>query len=207
MSSFKFDLDQEKILSKYLDNIYNEKGIDFYRVFDLDRQHQGIDVVMIIKSDEFFIDEKAQLHYLNNDLPTFTFELSYLKDKLIREGWLFDKTKLTDYYFLITAIFLKEGKTKLSFYTDIEKLKITSVKRSKLIEFLSSLRLNKVKLTEYEFNIRENCTFGKNVIDELNPYSEGLIYYTEHLPEKPINIQLRLSFLIKSKVAKIFYYV
>lgn len=86
MTNFYSDLNQEGILSKYLDNIYQEKGIDFYRVFDLDRQHQGIDVVMIIRSDEYIIDKKAQLHYINRDLPTFTFELSYLKGDDIREG-------------------------------------------------------------------------------------------------------------------------
>lgn len=155
MTNFYSDLNQEGILSKYLDNIYQEKGIDFYRVFDLDRQHQGIDVVMIIRSDEYIIDKKAQLHYINRDLPTFTFELSYLKGDDIREGWLFDESKLTDYYFLITGVYLKEGKAKLLIHTDIEKLKITSVKRSKLIELLSSRSLNRGKLMNYESKIKE----------------------------------------------------
>ena len=206
MPSFESDLDQEKILSEYLDNIYKQKEISFYRIFDLDKQLQGIDLVMTVKEKEYFIDEKAQLHYINSDLPTFTFELSYLKDKTHKDGWLFEETKLTQYYFLITGIFLNEGKTELSSASDIEKVKITSVNRRKLIEFLSSRNLKMEKLLEYDSNIRENQTFGRNNIPELNPKSEGLIYFTEHLAEKPINIQLRLDFLIKNKVAKKFYY-
>ena len=53
----------------------------------------------------------------------------------------------------------------------------------------------------------ENCSYGKKFIEELNPNSEGLIYFTKHLIEKPNNIQLRLSFLINSHVAKRFHYV
>lgn len=207
MPSFESDLSQEQILSEYLDNIYKEKENDFYRVFDLDRQHQGIDIVMKVGEDEYFIDEKAQLHYINKDLPTFTFELSYLKNKSLKAGWLFDKTKLTNYYFLITGIILKKGKSKLLISSDIEKLKITSVNRAKLIEYLSHINLDKEKLLEYDANIRKNGSFGKNIIDELKPKSEGLIYFTKHLAEKPINIQLRLNFLIENKVAKKFYYL
>lgn len=207
MPSFNSDLEQESILSKYLDNIYKEKGLDFERIFDLDRQHQGIDIIMLIESDEYFIDEKAQLHYINTDLPTFTFELSYLKNDTLKEGWLFDTKKLTQYYFLVTGIFLKTGKNKLSNPDDIDKIKITSVNRAKLIENLSSMNLDKEKLLQYDSELRKKESFGKNNIPELNPRLEGLIYFTKHLIEKPINLQLRLEYLIKTEVAKKFHYV
>jgi hypothetical protein len=207
MSSFQSDLNQEQILSKYLDNIYSEKKIEYKRIFDLNMQHQGIDVIMTIDSKEYNIDEKAQLHYVGSDLPTFTFELSYLKNNLIKEGWLFDEHKLTQYYFLITGVFLKKGKTILSTPDDIEKIKITSVNRQKLIIFLESKGLSKGKLLKYDSDIRESKTFGKNELAELNEKTEGLIYYTNHLSEKPINLQLRLKFLLEKKLAKKFYYV
>ena len=207
MSKFQLDLNQEQILSKYLDNLYKEKNINFQRVFDLDKQYQGIDVIMLVKSNEYYIDEKAQLHYINKDLPTFTFELSYFKNNNYKKGWLFDENKLTQYYFLITGIFLKKGKIELISPNDIERLKITSVSRKKLIEYLSFRDLDEKRLLEYDIKLRKDKAYGKNNISELNPKTEGLIYFTDHLSEKPINLQLRLNFLIETKVAKKFYYV
>jgi len=207
MSDFKLDLNQEQILSKYLDNVYDNKNIEYKRIFDLNIQYQGIDVIMTIESIKYNIDEKAQLHYIGSDLPTFTFELSYLKNNLIKEGWLFDRHKLTQYYFLITGIFLKKGKSFLSTPDDIEKIKITSVNRQKLIAFLESKGLSKEKLFKYASDIRKNKKFGKNKLPELNEKTEGLIYYTNHLSERPINLQLRLNFLLEKNLAKKFYYV
>ena len=207
MPNFDSDLSQEEILSKYLDSIYSRKGLDFKRVFNLNQQHQGIDIIIDIKNIEYLIDEKAQLHYLNKDLPTFTFELSFLKDNQLKIGWLLDKKKLTQYYFLITGIYLKRGRVTLSEPEDIEKLKITSVNRDKLIKHLSFINLHPSRLEQYDVEIRHNDCFGKNEIPELNPKSEGLIFYTNHLTEKPINLQLRLSYLIEKKLAKKFHYV
>jgi CRISPR/Cas system-associated exonuclease Cas4 (RecB family) len=207
MSNFHSDLNQEQILSKYLDNIYKGKNIEFTRIFDLDMQHKGIDVIMVIQSDKYFIDEKAQLHYIGKELPTFTFELSYLKNNSIRKGWLFDKEKLTQYYFLITGIFLKKRISILSKPDDIKKVKITSVNRKKLIAYLKSIDLSEEKLLNYNNEIRNKNSFGKNTLSELNNKTEGLIYYSEHYTEKPINLQLRLKFLLETEVAKKFCYV
>ena len=207
MHDFRSDLSQEALLSEYLDKLYTGKGIDFNRVSDINKQHQGIDIIIQIKAEEYLIDEKAQLHYLNKDLPTFTFELSYFKNDRLKKGWLFDEKKLTQYYFLITGIFLKKGKTKLSNSNDIDKIKITSVNRNKLIEHLSSINLDEEKLIGYDKELRKTDSFGKNTVPELNPNSEGLIFLTKQLIEKPMNLQLRLEYLIKTKVAKKFHFV
>ena len=206
MPNFKTDLKQETILSQYLDGLYGRKGIDFIRIFDLKKQLQGIDVIMKINSREYFIDEKSQLHYLNKDLPTFTFELSYLKNGKLKEGWLLSKRKCTQYYFLITGISLRNGKGELRSPDDIKNLKITSVNRKKLTTHLNSIGLGKNDLLEYDLKLREGKSFGKNKIAELNSKSEGLIYFTEHLQERPINLQLRLAYLINQKIAKKFHY-
>lgn len=206
MSKFKSDLAQEDLLSRYLDTIYAKKKIEFKRITNLEKQLQGIDLIITVNERTYLIDEKAQLHYLNADLPTFTFELSYLKDTISKDGWLFDDSKLTNYYFLVTGIFLKEGKHKLKSCDDIESIKITSVNRTKLINHLASINLSKAKLLHYDYDCRANKTYGKNYIPELNSKREGLIYFTEQLDEEPINLQLRLSYLIKVGVAKRFHY-
>lgn len=207
MPNFKSDLNQETILSKYLDGVYHGKKFDFERIADLNKQHLGIDLIMVIESNQYLIDEKAQLHYINKDLPTFTFELSYLKRGQLKEGWLFDDKKQTQYYFLITGIFLKNGKNKLATPDDIAKVKITSVNRHKLIKHLASINLNKEKLFQYDADLRAQKSYGKNHISELNSNSEGLIYFTKHLNEKPLNLQLRLNYLIENNLAKKFNYV
>ncbi len=207
MSAFKQDLNQEQILNTYLDHIYHSKKLNFSRITDLEQQYRGVDVVFHHNSADYLIDEKAQLHYLNKDLPTFTFELSYVnKHNDIKEGWLFDRSKKTQFYFLVTAIFLKKGKSKLLTQNDIASLKITSVNREKLISHLHNKGLSRHQLDAYDFDIRNTLSFGKNSIPELNEKRAGLIYYTEHLKERPINLQLRLQYLIDHNIAKVFHH-
>lgn len=205
MSKFVTDLSKEEILSEYLEKIYEYKGLTFKRNKKLDKQIKGIDLEIFHKNKTHYIDEKSQLHYLNKSLPTFTFELSYLKYGSLKKGWLFDSSKVTNFYFLITGIFLKSGKNELSHVDDLKRLKITSVNRFKLIEHLESKSLNECALNEYDSSCRSNNLFGKNKINKLCPKTEGLVYYTEHLSEKPINLQLRLNYLVKVGVAKVFY--
>ncbi len=206
MSSFRSDLGQEKILAEYLDKIYAKKELDFKRTNDLDLQLQGIDIIINFNGKEYLIDEKAQLHYLNADLPTFTFELSYLKNGILKDGWLFDPSKKTHYYFLITGIFLKDDKEELAHADDIKNIKITSVNRNKLIEHLTSITLDRQSLGQYDLALRDGSSYGSNVINELDARYGGQMYFTEHLTEEPMNLQLRLSYLIQHGVAKKFYH-
>ncbi len=76
MSNFQNDLENEKLLGVYLANIYKKLGYDFRRVIDENMQHRGVDVIINHGDREYDIDEKAQLHYLNHKLRTFTFELA-----------------------------------------------------------------------------------------------------------------------------------
>ena len=108
---------------------------------------------------------------------------------------------------MITGIFLKENRAKLLGVDDIEKLKITSVNRTKLINHLDNIGLSRIKLGEYDNTLRTSESFGKNIIPELNEKNTGLLYFTEHLSEKPINLQLRLKYLIEQNIAKKFHYV
>ncbi len=205
MASFSTDLQQEHLLAQYLDRLYAQKNIQVQRITDMEQQMRGIDIIITIDGREYLMDEKAQLHYLNSDLPTFTFELSYLLGGESRVGWLLDADKVTEYYFLITAIFLQEGKEKIQHPEDIQRLKITSVHRQRLIGHLGSIGLDRDRLTSYEREIRAGQDFGKIAIPELHPQREGALYYTEHLDERPINLQLRLHYLIAQGVARTFH--
>ena len=76
MPNFEQDLAHEKILATYLDHIYKLKGYYVERPTNINKQYRGVDLILQKDAKTFLVDEKAQLHYLNADLPTFTFELS-----------------------------------------------------------------------------------------------------------------------------------
>ena len=46
MSSFQFDLNQEQILNRYLDLVYESKKLKFKRMADLEQQYRGIDIII-----------------------------------------------------------------------------------------------------------------------------------------------------------------
>lgn len=197
-SHFLSDLNKEKKLAALLDGYYQNhlKHYDFVRVQDLKRQHQGVDVIFRNKKtgEEYFVDEKAQLDYINEDLPTFAFELMYAKDGAQKQGWFFDKSKKTDFYALVTAIFSDEA----GLYTSC---KITLVNRQKLISLLvekglepDSLQSNFTAFTKHH---------GKSTLAQLNEKTEGYLYFSKrNKAETPLNLVLRLDFLIDKSVAK-----
>ena len=201
-SNFENDLSKEIILGKYLDDIYSKKfkGYNIERIKDLDLQHQGIDLIITKNQFEYYIDEKAQLDYINTALPTFAFEISYLKNGVQKKGWLFDNDKKTQKYFLITGIFLNNPE-------DINKgfksCIITSVDRNKLIKLLESRGLTHDKIQEMNLEIRSGLNENAIPIKELNSHSEGKFYFSKNnKAEQPINLVLKIDFLIKESVAK-----
>ncbi|MBI9040273.1 hypothetical protein [Lutibacter sp.] len=203
MSFFKRDLNKEQVLGKYLDEIYLELNLYLIRINDLDLQHRGVDLIYEKNDTKFYIDEKAQLDYVNSDLPTFTFELSYLKNNYNKLGWLIDDDKITTHYFLITGIYANDEK---DLSKGISKCKITSVDRKKLIDYLNSIGLTQEKLFNYQTEIRaSNKKLKKTAIAELNDKTQGCLFYSNHLKEEPINLQLRLKFLIEKNIAKTIY--
>lgn len=172
------------------------KHYNFERVNALKRQLQGIDLILThrITQNEFLIDEKAQLDYLNDDFTTFAFELSYQKNREAKEGWFFDKSKKTDFYALITAIYADEP----NIYTSC---KVTFVHRAKLISFLETRNITPKNLEKYLNTTQEH--HGKIEMAALDSKKEGYLYCsTFNKAEKPINIILKLDFLIEKGIAK-----
>ncbi|MGB3143240.1 MAG: hypothetical protein WBB24_03960 [Maribacter sp.] len=197
-SKFTSDLNKEKQLSRLLDVYYQKHLIHYHtkRVHDLENQLAGVDVVFIHKKNKerFYIDEKAQLDYVNDDLPTFAFELGYYKKDIFKEGWLFDPKKITDFYALATAIYEDEPGV-------FTTCKITLVNREKLCSFLELHKITKVVLNEYL--TENNELHGKLKINELNHRTEGYLYFSKNNKlEKPINLILKLDFLLANGIAK-----
>jgi hypothetical protein len=204
-SSFHNDLSKEAILGTFLDERYTEifERSDYLveRIVDVDQQHLGVDLILKNQSNSFMVDEKAQLDYLNSSLPTFAFELSYLKKGEWRNGWLFDQSKITNIYFLITEIMVHQMK---DISKGIKSVKITGVYREKLIHLLHSRGLTEKRISEIEKEVRQSGKGGKHSLKELDPRTEGNIHFSlTNKAEKPINLVLKLDFLITNNVGSI----
>jgi hypothetical protein len=172
------------------------KKYTFERVFNLKQQLSGIDLILKDKQSEkpFFVDEKAQLDYVNDSLPSFAFELFYQKKGKQKQGWLFNSNKKTHFYALITSIYADEKDTFTS-------CNITFVNREKLITHLSTIGLTK-KFLEQMALVHKNV-HGKLVLEELHPKREGYLFFSsQNKAEKPINLILKLDYLIAIEVAK-----
>jgi hypothetical protein len=96
---FHEDLKGEQALAEFLEAfLYSKLDIqDFHRNTDRVNQFRGIDVSFTFRGNVYVIDEKANLHYADG-IPTFAFELSYIKNGRRKPGWFFDDSKMTDYY-------------------------------------------------------------------------------------------------------------
>lgn len=199
-SNFLSDLEKERKLFVLLDSYYKKhlKHYNFERIHDIERQIQGVDLILTHKTKDalFSVDEKAQLDYINEDLPTFAFELYYEKNGQARKGWFFDTNKKTDFYSLITAIYSDAPNR----YTSC---KITWVNRKKLIAFLSDRKLSESTLKKY-WNVGENKK-GKFELGQLDLRTEGYLYFsTQNKAERPVNLILKLDFLFENGIAKRF---
>lgn len=180
-------------------DVYYQKHLMFYkpeRLYDLRNQMAGVDVIFSHKQtkERFYVDEKGQLDYINEDLPTFAFELAYYKNETYKEGWLFDTHKKTDFYALATAIY----EDVPGMYTSC---KITLVNRKKLCSFLEQRKAIKAVLHNY---CKDKEHFhGRLTISELHHRNEGYLYFSKNnKSEKPINLILKLDFLLDSGIAK-----
>lgn len=199
-STFKADLAKEKRLATLLDSYY-QKHLKFYhfeRVQGLKQQLKGIDLVLQHKtsSQTFFVDEKAQLDYLNESLPTFAFELLYQKKGIEKPGWLFDSDKQTHFYALVTSIFSDED----GVYTSCN---IIFVNRQKLISYLAERGLTQSLLKNVISEHRN--MHGKLVLDNLDPKTEGYLFFSrKNKAENPVNLILKLEFLCRNCAGRRF---
>ncbi|TMU55099.1 hypothetical protein [Flagellimonas algicola] len=197
-SNFEDDLAKERLLSQFLDIQYQKhlRRYFFKRISDTEAQLQGIDLVFTHKQTGllYHIDEKAQLDYPNENLPTFAFELCYEKDGEPKTGWFLDATKKTDFYSLITGIYADE-KDKFT------ACNITFVNREKLLDFLASWKLTKEKMEQLALS--QPDYHGKMELNMLNPQTEGYLFFSrKNKVEEPVNLILKLEFLIRIGVGK-----
>lgn len=104
-SEFDNDIKGENVVVEFLEKYFysNFNFETYHRFVDKDMQNKGVDLKFSTKQKEYIVDEKAAIRYPNG-LPTFAFELTYIKDGKVKEGWFYDNTKETNHYILIWPI-------------------------------------------------------------------------------------------------------
>jgi hypothetical protein len=190
MSLFKNDLAQETILGTFLSNHYAKNNWNTTRIFEKEMQYKGVDVMLEKDGRHFLIDEKAQLHYLNKDLPTFALEINYLKDNVLKDGWLFDTNKLTEIYAFVFNIQVPVTITQLSNVADIKRCDVVFVNKQKLLKELAKLNLDYVTCAKNSEILRSDETIKK-----LSHHSAFNFQISTQLTEKPVNLIVRKTFL------------
>ena len=202
--TFRGDLKSEgavnEFLQKYLYSYLVADGIidSFSSDTTLDQQHKGIDTIMYILKDDaeqtrcINIDEKAAIHYARSNLKdeplsTFAFEVSYVKDRQLKRGWLTnEKYKDTHAYFLCW-LWIKSDANKYNLVCeDILKLEVISIPkvktRDKLI--MRAMGSKDIKTFEIQTDIlrRKMKKRGINRL-ELEHRLDSLINALEDTPD------------------------
>lgn len=204
MSRRLMDMRAESELAKFLDDKFwtpwcrDYEQFSFKRIVDRNLQLQGVDVEVFdsTNNQKFFIDEKAQLYYINNTLPTFAFEINSFQNGILRDGWLLNATLMTTDYNLI---YPNAKHCDLASITkdDFTRVKILSIKKKNLLEALAVNGLTREYLEREAARIRaisSSATYRENTICPFVRFVRSASY---QYSEAPLNIVVRNDFLRK----------
>ena len=150
--NFEDDLLGEQAVNKFLvDFLYEkfkEKGyiIDFEVSRELNKQHAGSDTVLIHKSGKkIVVDEKAAIHYAKTNLkekamPTFAFEVSYMYNGQLKEGWLTNPKYNETQRYLLCWLWVQAGTNKSRLkYDDIVQIEAMIFEKTDIQEYIINI--------------------------------------------------------------------
>lgn len=150
--NFEDDLLGEQAVNKFLvDFLYEkfkEKGyiIDFEVSRELNKQHVGSDTVLILKSGKkIVVDEKAAIHYAKTNLkekamPTFAFEVSYMYNGQLKEGWLTNPKYNETQRYLLCWLWVQAGTNKSRLkYDDIVQIEAMIFEKTDIQEYIINI--------------------------------------------------------------------
>lgn len=150
--NFEDDLLGEQAVNKFLvDFLYEkfkEKGyiIDFEVSRELNKQHAGSDTVLILKSGKkIVVDEKATIHYAKTNLkekamPTFAFEVSYMYNGQLKEGWLTNPKYNETQRYLLCWLWVQAGTNKSRLkYDDIVQIEAMIFEKTDIQEYIINI--------------------------------------------------------------------
>lgn len=200
MTESKYDknIEEESIIGEFLDKYfypeieekYNNNIKNITRNYDVAKQNKGVDVILECRDGyRINIDEKTATDYLNKNIPTFALEISFLKDNIKKDGWLFgEKYFDTDTYLFCWGWKVDEHEELT--VENIQRIEAYSVRKNELQQLLEDdYGLNK-------YNYKEKSKLAVQEIDRspksqkvfLNGESGPRWHISYHLNEKPINL-------------------
>lgn len=168
------DSNAEQELALFLDK-YLYPHLSTYSQFTYTRtkireeQLKGVDVVASNTRKSYYIDEKAQLYYINESLPTFAFEVDSMQKEAYRKGWLINEKLITDYYLLIWPYAVHTDLYSIK-CDDFTKLECLMILKSKLIHYLLNAEWDEQRLTSLSRKLSESKYVGKYEINHPNFY-------------------------------------
>lgn len=183
-TNFRNDLAEASMIEQLLDTeIYSQLFSETDRRADRTSQFAGIDLIC----DGYKVDEKAQIAYKNNPIPTQVLEISFLSksgNKARKRGWFIDKNLETEYYMFVffpQVEGVEKRWDKISSIDQIQKMEIMYVNKQELMDTVQSYA-----------SIRDIAQTAQQMRDgELNKveHINGLkLMLSDRLAEKPVNI-------------------
>lgn len=185
------DMRAEQELAKYLDrNLYpNINGAEWMRNNDVTKQLRGVDGYLTINGEQYVVDEKATLYYINRNLPTFAFEINSYQRGCLTDGWLYASKYDTTHYMLIypnaSTSYLGNIQS-----TDFCNTTCTLVERQAIINYLASNGFTKERIEQDAEILRRNRNYGKRLINNVNGFYYFLSDPTKY-SEEPFNVIIR----------------
>lgn len=178
---------QSDIVSMFLDKeLYTEENgvTDFVRVNEKGEQVKGVDVRFTMNGVPHVCDEKAAVHYMNRNLQTFAFELSFIsRNDSVMNGWLIDEKKINDTFL---CVWLDKVENGLQDIGDIKDCEVALVLRKRILEELESLGWTEGRLLKKAEKMRYNWNEPCGDVNE-----NGCRFFcSRKLAEKPVNVLL-----------------
>lgn len=194
------DMSAEAELAFFLDKYLYDRFPNRQRYSSIERiknrreQLNGTDVRFSMKDGRVFnVDEKAQLYYLNKNLPTFAFEIQFLRYGAPTTGWPCNERLQTDYYMLIWPFADRDTPAGIS-WENFTKADCLMISKKNLLSFLEGKGLAVDRMLADADKIRRERRTGRILIEGLS----GIYYfasYPQHYEEAPINIVVAKSYL------------
>jgi hypothetical protein len=168
------DSNAEQELALFLDqylypHLNTHTQFTYTRAKTREEQLKGVDIIASNTRKSYYIDEKAQLYYINKSLPTFAFEVDSIQKEVYRKGWLINDELITDYYLLIWPYAVHTDLTKIKYY-DFTKLECLMILKSKVIHYLMDAEWDEQRLTSLSRKLSESKYVGKYEIDHPDFY-------------------------------------
>lgn len=199
-----------KFLVDFLYERFKEKGyiIDFEVSRELNKQHAGSDTVLTLKSGKkIVVDEKAAIHYAKNNLkekamPTFAFEVSYMYNGQLKEGWLTNPKYNATQRYLLCWLWVQAGTNKSRLkYDDIVQIEAIIFEKTDIQEYIINIVTADTDIVKFHIvasakrvSLEEKIL--QKALDKIDepvgeePYPKWYLTGRNILSEQPLNILL-----------------